>query len=99
MTNLIVMAKVTVHPQYTSQASALLIELACKSEQESGCLSYKILPSLDEGNVFTTLEVWESSEAEMKHWNTDHLKTIIAKLNPLLAAEARIEKYTEVKTI
>ncbi|WP_373565887.1 putative quinol monooxygenase [Microbulbifer okhotskensis] len=76
------MAKVTAQPSYTPQASALLIELARQSEEESGCISYKILPSLDESNVFITLEVWESPEAEQQHWDTAHLKQILAMLTP-----------------
>ncbi|MFA0812537.1 putative quinol monooxygenase [Microbulbifer epialgicus] len=95
MANLYVMAKVTVRPEKVSQASVLLAELARKSEEESGCLYYKILPAMDQSNVFTTLELWESEEAEQQHWGTDHLKNILPQLSPLLAMEARIEKYTE----
>ncbi|BBM01757.1 putative quinol monooxygenase [Microbulbifer sp. GL-2] len=95
MANLYVMARVTVQQEKISQAFKLLTELAHQSEEESGCLYYKILPSTDHSNIFTTLELWESKEAEQQHWDTDHLKNILAQLSPLLAEEARIEKYTE----
>lgn len=95
MTNLYVMARVTVQPEKVSQAFELLTKLAQQSEEESGCLYYKILPSTDHSNIFTTLELWESKEAEQQHWDTDHLKNTLSQLSPLLAKEARIEKYTE----
>ncbi|WP_445365188.1 putative quinol monooxygenase [Microbulbifer sp. ANSA001] len=96
MANLYVMARVTAQPDKASPVLKLLTELAKESENESGCLYYKILPATYQSNIFTTLELWESAEAEQQHWNTDHLKNILSQLAPLLAEEARIEKYTEL---
>lgn len=75
---------------------SLLATLASATRGENGCLEYSYYQSVADSTTFTSFEVWENSESEAEHWETQHLKDALIQLPDLMAGEAEITKYTKV---
>lgn len=75
---------------------SLLATLASATRSENGCLEYSYYQSAGDSIAFTSFEIWENSESEANHWETQHLKDALAQLPDLMVGEAEITKYTKV---
>ena len=49
-------------------------EIIKKSNQESGCISYKFSEALDDPGLIRVSEKWKSMEDLEAHFTTDHMK-------------------------
>ena len=72
---------------------AILQELVQKTRLENGCISYSLYESLDDPNVVTMLEEWESKEALDAHIKAEHFTRIIPQTGKFLAAPVAIDSY------
>jgi len=72
---------------------AILEELVQKTRLENGNISYSLYESLDDPNVVTMLEEWESKEALDAHIKTEHFTRIIPQTDEFLAAPVAIDSY------
>jgi len=63
---------------------------------EPGCISYSYLQSTDDETLFTSLEIWQDATAESAHWQTEHLKSSLAKLPQLLNGRPNIHKWHRI---
>lgn len=93
---LYVMASFVVKPQGLETMRGLLAELTRHTCQEPGCLEYAYYQSLANPLEFTSFEVWESADAEARHWQTTHLQQALAQAAELLQGEARIVNYQRI---
>jgi quinol monooxygenase YgiN len=91
MEKLYVMAEISVDPNHVEEVQKTLLALAAASLNEDGCLNYQILHSNE--NVFSTLELWTSENAENLHWQTEHVKTALQKIEPFLLEAATVRKF------
>lgn len=71
----------------------LLRELAEHSRGEPGCVSYGYFRSDD---LFTSIEEWDSAEAEATHDDTDFLRTILHRILPLLDGRPQVTRWERV---
>jgi len=62
-----------------------------KSNKESGCLTYKLLKEVGKENEFFFYEKYEDQKAVDAHNASDHFKTFIDAVTPLLSKEPVIE--------
>lgn len=65
-------------------------------ENEPGCISYNYLQSTEDETLFTSAEVWKDAEAEAAHWETEHLKNLLAKLPEVVNGEAEVTKFNRI---
>ena len=72
---------------------ALLRDLAGHSRTELGCVEYGYYQSGDE---FTSIEVWDSPEAERAHNNTDYLGEILKRILPLLGGRPQVSRWSRI---
>jgi quinol monooxygenase YgiN len=80
---IIVVAKSVVKEDMISlykQETVKLIELTRK---ESGCIAYDLCEDVNNPNILTFIEKWESQEHLDAHMNSEHFKEIVPKLKDM----------------
>ncbi len=93
---LYVTAKFTAKNGCVDDMISLLEKLASETRSETGCLDYNYYQSLEKPESFTSIEIWETPEAETAHWNTEHIKEALAQLPKLMDGDAEVTKYHKV---
>ncbi len=71
----------------------LLRALAEHSRDEPGCLSYDYLQS---GDLFTSVEIWATPEAERAHNQTEFLDAQLVKILPLLDGKPEVIRWQRI---
>ena len=71
----------------------LLRELAAHSRGEPGCLAYDYYRN---GERFTSIEHWQSAEAEAAHNATAFLRDILRRILPLLDGRPEVTRWTRI---
>ena len=93
---LYVTAKFVAEEARIADMISLLEKLASDTRTEPGCLDYSYYQASDNPRVFTSIEVWETPDAEAAHWNTQHLKRALSQLPNFMEGEAEVTKYTKI---
>ena len=75
---------------------AALEELIRKTRLEDGNISYDLYESLEDPNIVTMLEEWESREALDAHVKTEHFTRIIPLTAGFLVAPVTIDSYKKI---
>ena len=88
-----VVAKHVVKEDGKEEFVAILQELVQKTRLEKGCISYSLYESLDDPNIVTMLEEWESKEALDTHIKTEHFTRIIPQTGKFLSVPVAIDSY------
>ena len=94
-----VLARVTAKPEAAAAARDILSELAAKSRQESGCVSYELYHLYHQAeapHIFQTVEQWKSKADADAHMSTPHLGAAVAAAGPLPAAPPEILAWTKL---
>jgi quinol monooxygenase YgiN len=80
-------------PDQAEPLIALLRELAEHSRVEPGCIEYGYYQS---GADFTSIEIWDSAEAERSHNDTDFLRAILQRILPLLDGRPQVTRWSRI---
>ena len=70
--------------------AAILVE---KSNNESGCLSYRLLKEVNKPNEFIVYEKYVNQQAVEIHNSSAHLKDFLKAASTLLADKPQIDVY------
>ena len=70
--------------------------LADATRREDGCIEYGFYRDTSETNTIVSFERWLDSEAEAKHWGTEHLKHAIEAMDNLLTTKPQIFKTSKI---
>ncbi len=70
--------------------------LEAESQKEDGCVYYVVHQDINNPNVITMLETWESEEAIAAHNESEHIKKYGPILRSLRDPVINIRKYKEV---
>ncbi len=74
----------------------LFKELADKSRQEPGCLSYELYQDQKDPRVMTIIEEWETLETLELHKNTDHFLKLVPMLDELTENKLDFNIYNKL---
>lgn len=88
-----VTARFQARPGQAGALLPLLRELAAHSRTEPGCVEYGYYQS---GDAFSSIEVWDSPEAEHAHNNTEFLGEILKRILPLLDGRPQVMRWSRV---
>lgn len=88
-----VTARFQVKPGQAGALLPLLRELSAQSRTEPGCIEYGYYQS---GEVFTSIEHWDSPEAERAHNQTEFLAEILGRILPLLDGRPQVMRWSRV---
>lgn len=92
-----IVAKSKIKEGKVEEFIALAEKLISQSKKEAGCISYSLNQDVNNSNVLTFIEEWESKEAIALHNNSEHFKTIVPKLGELRIDQPDITLYVRIK--
>ena len=75
------------------QITKKLIE---ESRKENGCISYALFQDVNQPNILTFIEEWESKEAIAQHNLTNHFTEICPLLGVLCTVPCQVSLYEEI---
>ncbi len=73
-----------------------VLSIVAPTRKEEGNISFVPCISLDNSNQIMVDEIWTSKEALDNHFNTDHMKDVSPKIEPILTKPLEIRIYKEV---
>jgi quinol monooxygenase YgiN len=71
---IIVMGEFRLNPKSIEILRDEIAEVIKRSNQESGCISYKFSEAMDDPGLIRVSEKWKSMEDLEAHFDTDHMK-------------------------
>ncbi len=72
---------INVRPEKAAEFEEIVKPLVENSRKESGCISYDLLPAVNQPNCYLVLETWESDHALEKHNQTMHFRDFAGRIN------------------
>ena len=67
--------------------------MAAATQAEPGCLSYDFYVGVSDPNTLLLFQEWETMEALMAHFKTDHMEVFLRELPRLLDGEIATRRY------
>ena len=92
-----VVALVNVRPERLQEAFEAFEPLIAATRQEGGCITYEMLQNVEDPYDLTFVEEWESPEALLEHFETEHFRAIVTRADELFTAPPDIRRYTLIK--
>lgn len=78
MPKIVIVAKVTIKEEFTSEVYPLLVELHKKTHaNDEGCIQYDLHKDLENENSFTFIETWENAELLDTHMQKEHFLSFV----------------------
>ena len=95
---IIVHGSIPVRPECREQALELARQMTEATQSEMGCISYDFYVGLSDPNTLMLFQEWESMEALMGHFQTDHMDEFLRALPDVVSGEITTRRYA-VQTI
>jgi quinol monooxygenase YgiN len=89
-----VVAILTSKPGMSQEFKAILSELAVATQKETGCQQYSLEQSLDDENVFVTVEKWTSKADLDAHLQSPHVNAALSGAADMMATAPQITPCT-----
>ena len=90
---IIVHGSIPIRPERRDQALALAKQMAAASRNEKGGMSYEFYVGLADPDTLMLFQEWESMEALMGHFDTDHMDVFLQQLPDLVSGEIVTRRY------
>jgi len=84
-TEIVVLATARAKPGKEADLERALREVAAPTKAQHGCQGFELFRSAQDPASITALERWASKEDHEKHLQGEHLKTLMAKFDGILA--------------
>lgn len=72
MSQLNIIATITIKPEYHEAFKPIFKRLVIGSRAEHGCVRYELNQSIENPNIYTVVETWQSQQAIDLHNTTPH---------------------------
>lgn len=92
-----IVAKRIVKADKIAEFIAMVEPLINESRKENGCISYSLFQDINNANILTFIEEWESEEAIKLHNSSTHFTTIVPKLADYREAPPEVTLYKLAK--
>ena len=89
----VITARITVQPDAAGQFLSYAGVIVAATQQEPGCLVYKLYQEVGSPSSFIFYEEYTDQEAIDFHNSTSHFKTFIGQISPILAGSPVIEVF------
>ena len=90
---IIVHGTIRIKPDCRDQALTLARRMADATRSELGCISYDFYVGLSDPNTLMLFQEWESMEALMGHFQTDHMEEFLKELPDIVSGEITTKRY------
>lgn len=90
-----IIVRITLHvlPQKRKEVMQTLLSMIDPTAKEKGCLGYDVFRDIEDDNVFTLIEAWETREELEHHLRTDRFGVLLGT-KCLLSAPLKIRIHT-----
>ena len=95
---IIVHGSIPIRPERRERALELARSMTEATQAEMGCISYDFYVGLSDPNTLMLFQEWESMEALMGHFQTDHMDEFLRALPDVVSGEVTTRRYA-VQTI
>jgi quinol monooxygenase YgiN len=95
---IIVHGTIPIRPERREQALELARRMTEATQAETGCVSYDFYVGLSDPNTLMLFQEWETMEALMAHFQTDHMDEFLRELPDVVSGEITTRRYS-VQTI
>lgn len=76
-----------------------ILTIVAPTRKEEGNIAFVPHVSIDNPDQIVVDEIWIDKEALDNHFNQQHIKDIIPRIQPLLAKPLEVRVYSEVKAL
>ena len=90
---IIVHGTIPLRPDSRDHALQLARRMADATRAEDGCISYDFYIGLSDPNTLMLFQEWESMEALMGHFQTEHMEAFLSELPDLVSGEIITRRY------
>ncbi|MCZ6657313.1 MAG: putative quinol monooxygenase [Gammaproteobacteria bacterium] len=90
---IIVHGKIPIKPDSREEALRLARRMTEATLAEIGCISYEFFVGLSDPNTLMLFQEWESMEALMAHFQSDHMDEFLKELPAILNGEVTTRRY------
>ena len=91
-----VIAVLTAQAGKEAEVEAILAEVAVPSREEEGCIEYGFYRDRADPTRMLAFEIWANQDALNFHFETEHFKAAIGKLEGLLAEQPSITQCDKI---
>ena len=95
---IIVHGLIPIRPECREQALDLARRMTEATQAEAGCITYDFYVGLSDPNTLMLFQEWESMEALMGHFQTEHMDEFLQALPDVVSGEIVTRRYA-VQTI
>lgn len=93
---IIIVAKSIIKAGKSEEFKELAKELVTESRKEKGCIAYNLHQDLNDKNIMTFIEEWESKEAIEIHNKSVHFTSIVPKFAEFRDGTSEINLYERI---
>lgn len=90
---IIVHGTIPIRPECREQALDLARRMADATRTELGCISYDFYVGLSDPNTLMLFQEWESMDALMAHFQTEHMEEFLQELPDIVSGEITTKRY------
>ena len=90
---IIVHGNIPLKPERRDEALELARQMSEATQREDGCISYDFFIGLRDPNTLLLFQEWESMDALMGHFQTEHMKSFLDGLPDLVSGEITTRRY------
>ena len=90
---IIVHGTIPLRPDSREEALRLARRMAVATREELGCISYDFYVGLSDPNTLLLFQEWESMDALMGHFQTEHMDEFLRELPDLVSGEITTRRY------
>lgn len=91
-----VLARITVKPEFATEARDILNKLVTETREEAGCRAYELFQRPDAPHEFRTVEQWVDQASVDGHMKSAHIGAAIAAAGPMFAAPPEILTFDKI---
>lgn len=88
-----IIVQLSIQEAKTEQFLQLANSMITKSNSENGCIIYKLLSEVDKENSFLIYEKYENEKAVETHNSSEHFKSFLNSVMPLVIKQPIIEIF------
>ncbi|MEM9621564.1 MAG: putative quinol monooxygenase [Pseudomonadota bacterium] len=90
---IIVHGTIPIRPDCREHALQLARRMADATRLEVGCISYDFYVGLSDPNTLMLFQEWESMDALMGHFQTEHMEEFLQELPDVVSGEITTKRY------
>ena len=90
---IIVQGYIPIKPEARDEALTMARRMAEATREELGCITYEFFVGLSDPNTLMLFQEWETMDALMAHFQTDHMEEFLRDLPNVVSGEVITRRY------